>query len=135
MSILLENIRQLSVNEGITITRLEHVIGASKGVLSRAMANNSDIQAKWVVRIVENYPRYNCDWLIKNEGPMIKEEINEQIIISESAINYKELAESRKETIESMKKTIMHLEEKISRNNDGRNNEGRNEGRSKSIHH
>jgi len=116
MSNILKNIKQIAVNEHITISKLEQVIGASKGVLSRAIANNTDIQTKWIVKIVENYPQYSCEWLIKSEGEMIKP-IHENLLINENieetAINYKDLAESRKETIDSMKKEIMYLEEKI----------------------
>lgn len=68
------------------------------------------------MKIVENYPQYNCEWLIKSEGEMIKpisKNLPTEENISEIAINYKDLAESRKETIASMKKVIMHLEEKI----------------------
>ncbi len=116
MNKILENIKHLAENESITISRLEHVIGASKGVLSRAIAQNSDIQSKWILNLVEIYPQYSCEWLIKSEGEMIKTsdqnepkaEFQEDI-----AINYKDLAESRKETIESMKKQIMYLEETI----------------------
>ncbi|MFD2941020.1 hypothetical protein [Flavobacterium notoginsengisoli] len=116
MNGILKNFKQIAENEGITISKLELIIGASKGVLSRAIANNSDIQSKWISKIVEIYPNYNCEWLIKNEGPMIKNEnihCSESQTIEEKAINYKELAESRKETIESMKKQILYLEEKI----------------------
>lgn len=116
MNSILKNFTQIAKNEGISITKLEQVIGASKGVLSRAIANNSDIQSKWISKIVENYPQYSCEWLIKNEGNMIREENNipeSESQQTEYAINYKELAEARKETIESMKKQILHLEEKI----------------------
>jgi hypothetical protein len=116
MNVILKNIKQISVNEGVTITKLEQIIGASKGVLSRAIAKNTDIQTKWLVNIVKNYPQYSCEWLIKNEGEMIKPTDGIFLTkenIQEKAINYKDLAESRKETIDSMKKEIMYLEEKI----------------------
>lgn len=67
--------RNVSKNESITITKLEQVIGASKGVLSRAIANNSDIQSKWLLKLVENYPRYNPEWLLTGEGSMLKESV------------------------------------------------------------
>lgn len=116
MNSILKNFKQIAENEGITISKLELIIGASKGVLSRAIANNSDIQSKWISKIVEIYPNYSCEWLIKSEGPMIrKNNSNNDFdpILAEQNINYKELAEARKETIESMKKEILHLEEKI----------------------
>lgn len=72
MNIIIQNIKRIAENEGITITKMEHEIGASKGVLSRAIGNNSDIQCKWILKVVENYPEYSCEWLIKDEGPMIR---------------------------------------------------------------
>ena len=68
METLLERISQLAAAEGITIGALERQIGASKGVLSRAIQNNTDIQAKWIGKIVENYPQYSTYWLITGKG-------------------------------------------------------------------
>lgn len=72
MGTLLDRISELAGIEQITIGGLEKQIGASKGVLSRAIQNNTDIQAKWIVRIVENYPRYSADWLLAGVGSMFK---------------------------------------------------------------
>lgn len=72
MATLLERISQLASNEGITIGALERKIGASKGVLSRAIQNNTDIQAKWIGKIVENYPIYSAEWLVSGTGEMKK---------------------------------------------------------------
>ena len=52
---ILSRIEELSKHEGITIGALEKKIGASKGVLSRAIAKGTDIQAKWIESLVENY--------------------------------------------------------------------------------
>lgn len=117
MNPILEKIAHLAENEGVTMYKLERVIGASKGVLSRAIQNNSDIQAKWILKLVKNYPQYSCEWLLKNEGPMIKDEKSENYrpIFSEDEDEkrYKNLAESRKETIESLQKIISLLEKQI----------------------
>ncbi|MEP6805270.1 MAG: hypothetical protein ABI892_12160 [Flavobacterium sp.] len=115
MNRILENIKQLAKNEEVTITKLEQIIGASKGVLSRAIANKTDIQSKWILKVVENYPLYSCEWLIKSKGEMIisTKVVEPNEVIQETAINYKDLAEARKETIDAMKKQIMYLEEKI----------------------
>ncbi len=57
--------------EGITIGALEKTIGASKGVLSRAFQKGTDIQAKWLEKIVENYPQYSLDWLVSGRGDIM----------------------------------------------------------------
>lgn len=73
MKNILEVFQKISENEGITITKLESQIGASKGVLSRAIANESDIQSKWLLKLVENYPHYNPVWLLTGKGSMMNE--------------------------------------------------------------
>lgn len=72
MCTLLTQIKKLADNEGITVGALEKAIGASKGVLSRAINNGTDIQSKWLSLIVENYPLYNLDWLLTGKGEMLK---------------------------------------------------------------
>jgi phage repressor protein C with HTH and peptisase S24 domain len=72
MENILEIFKKISENESITITKLESVIGASKGVLSRAIANKSDIQSKWILKLVENYPQYEPNWLLTGKGSMLK---------------------------------------------------------------
>lgn len=76
MKNILDCFIKIAKNEGITITKLEHIIGASKGVLSRAIANNSDIQCKWLLNLVDNYPNYNPEWLLTGQGSMFKQ-VNE----------------------------------------------------------
>lgn len=71
MGNILSRIEELASNEGITIGALERHIGASKGVLSRAIANSTDIQSKWVQIIVENYPHYSAEWLLAGRGEML----------------------------------------------------------------
>lgn len=60
-------------NEGISITKLETLIGASKGVLSRASRENTSISSEWLMKLVEKYPQYNANWLLTGEGSMLKE--------------------------------------------------------------
>lgn len=73
MSNILSRIQEIASKEGITITAMERSIGASKGVLSRAISNGTDIQAKWLQYIVENYPSYSPEWLLTGTQPMMKQ--------------------------------------------------------------
>lgn len=82
METVLDRIAQIAEREQISIGKLERIIGASKGVLSRAISNKSDIQSKWISRIVENYPQYSGDWLLTGNGEPEK--------ISVSSVNVKE---------------------------------------------
>lgn len=73
MTNILLRIQEIAQNEGITITALERSIGASKGVLSRAINNGTDIQSKWIQLVVENYPRYSSHWILTGEGSMLRD--------------------------------------------------------------
>ena len=73
MGNVLSRIQDIARNEGITIGALERCIGASKGVLSRAISNGTDIQSKWISILVENYPQYSPAWLLTGEGSMLRE--------------------------------------------------------------
>lgn len=72
---ILSRIQQIASSEGVTIGAMERTIGASKGVLSRAIANGTDIQSKWLMSIVENYPQYSGDWLLTGRGEMLSASI------------------------------------------------------------
>ena len=82
MGTILSRIQEMASNEGITIGALERAIGASKGVLSRAINNGTDIQAKWLQIIVENYPRYSADWLLSGKGDMLR---NKEVVTQRKA--------------------------------------------------
>lgn len=70
---LLKRISKLAETEGLSVTRLEQVIGASRGVLSRAIKNDTDIQSKWLQKIIENYPNYSPAWLLTGKGKIFNE--------------------------------------------------------------
>lgn len=74
MGNILSRIQEIAINEGITIGALEKRIGASKGVLSRAINNGTDIQSKWIQVLVENYPLYSAEWLLTGKGCMLKDD-------------------------------------------------------------
>lgn len=82
MEDILDRICIISEKEGIRITSLEKKIGASKGVLSRAIANKTDIQTKWIQAIVENYPLYSANWLLTGQDTMLRGENKNTNLIS-----------------------------------------------------
>ena len=71
MGNILSRIEEISRREGLTITAFERSIGASKGVLSRAINNGTDIQSNWLQIIVEKYPQYSSRWLLTGIGDMV----------------------------------------------------------------
>ena len=67
MENVLEIFEYVAEKENLKIGNLEKMIGASKGVLSRAMKNGTDVQTKWFISLVENFPNYNYGKLLKGE--------------------------------------------------------------------
>ncbi|MEH0156525.1 hypothetical protein V6R21_20420 [Limibacter armeniacum] len=80
-----ERIKELIDYEGISIRAFEKIIGCGNSVISKAIKNGTDIQAKWIISIVENYPQLNPSWLLLGEGSMLKnQDIKEKPIHIES---------------------------------------------------
>lgn len=69
-----ERLKILTTLEGITPTELERLIGASKGVLSRAVTNGTDVNSKWLVAIAEKFPDWSMEWLLTGKGSSLKSE-------------------------------------------------------------
>lgn len=59
---------------GLSISAFEQKIGASDGMIRRAVKNNTDIQSKWLLKIHDNYHDLNLEWLITGKGSMLKSE-------------------------------------------------------------
>ena len=55
----------------ISINKFEDSIGASRGVIAKALRLKTDISSKWFVAIKENYPQYSLDWLMLGKGEML----------------------------------------------------------------
>lgn len=114
MNSILKRIKEIANQEGISVTALEASIGTSKGVFSRALANGTDIQSKWLVKLAENYPQYSAEWLLKGEGEMKKADILQDLpdnyTLSESAKLTNEFIQTLKQVISSQETTIRSQE-------------------------
>lgn len=88
MDNILDRISQIADLEKISIGKIEQKIGASKGVLYKAIQKNTDIQSKWLVCIVENFPQYNSYWLLTGKGNMLKKEEKTPFMVNEPQAEY-----------------------------------------------
>ena len=116
MNTILKRIEQIAKNEGIGITALERNIGASSGVLSRAIRNNTDIQAKWLQRIIENYPQYSALWLLTGKGGMRSEAqaiSQEERPPTAAESIYREIIAEKDEMIGRLNQEIGRLKERV----------------------
>ncbi len=67
---ILSRIKEISEKEGITIAAMEQSIGASRGVISKAIAKGTDIQSKWLALLCDSFPQISPAWLLTGEGEM-----------------------------------------------------------------
>ena len=122
MKSFFDRITEITKNEGINITTLEQRIGASQGVLSRAKRNNTSISSEWIIKILENYPIYNANWLLKGQGEMIENrggtdesEVTflreKNILLQKNSQLLEEKVERLEEELTALKKRILFTEE------------------------
>lgn len=90
MTQLGERLKMLTKIEGITPTELERLIGASKGVLSRAVSNGTDVNSKWLVAIAEKFPDWSIEWLLTGKGKTLKSEHDNDAIFEAAYAKAKE---------------------------------------------
>ena len=110
MEMILDRIEQFAEKQGIKIGALEKKIGASKGVLSRAIAQKSDIQSKWLSKLVENFPQINANWLLTGEGSMYRDTT---VMNGPTPPNHDKYIQMLVSKIEDQEKIINLLEDKI----------------------
>lgn len=79
MTNLIERISIFANHENIPISTMERSIGASAGVLSRAIKSGHDIQSKWLQLIIDNYHQLSVEWLMTGKGNMIQDRNIESI--------------------------------------------------------
>lgn len=111
-----ERIQVIAQTEGLSINEMERIIGASKGVLSRAIKNNTDIQCKWLFAISDNFPKYSPEWLLTGKGdplnkmePVFTEHSNYQGMVT----GLVQIMREKDEQIIDMAKEIGRLNEQI----------------------
>ena len=69
---MIQRLKYFIESQNVSARAFEQKINASDGMIRRAIANNTDIQSKWITNVAENYPQLNLEWLITGEGDMLK---------------------------------------------------------------
>lgn len=69
-----QRINEFIESQGISIRAFEQKIGASNGLIRKAITNKTDIQSKWLTYIVDNFPIIDSDWLLTGRGSMLRKE-------------------------------------------------------------
>ena len=118
---MIRRLEQFIKNQGLSVRSFEQSIGASDGMIRRAIKNNTDIQSKWLSITADIYPNLDINWLLTGRGFMLKSEhVSDPLPLptEESLLYtmYKEEKAENKELIEqigALKQQIKTLEEKI----------------------
>jgi len=104
---------------GLRLHPLEIKIGASRGVLSRAYNNDTDIQAKWLILLIKQFPELNWMSILMDEdyskltGEDNYNSKNEKNIVSDVKINYRTEIDHLKQIIEEKDKRLEEKERTI----------------------
>ena len=69
---MIVRIKKIIEYEQISVRAFEQKIGASNGLIRKAITNNTDIQGKWLSIIADNYPHISTDWLLTGNGSMLR---------------------------------------------------------------
>lgn len=77
MSNIVERIRYIIDNKSLSVRAFEMSIGASNGLIGRAISKNTDINAVWLSKIVEAYPEINSEWLLSGRGGIYNDIVKE----------------------------------------------------------
>lgn len=91
-----ERLDQFIKNQALSVRSFEMSIGASDGMIRRAIKNNTDIQSKWLSAIADNYPNLSVDWLLTGRGSMLK---SDTVLIDEQEMKEKEVLPAKKNLI------------------------------------
>ena len=118
----IKRIYQYIDSKGIKAVPFEKKIGLSNGYLGKQLSRNADLGEGILMRVIENCPDINPEWLLTGNGRMLKNEedneFSDKEIMSkekgpEGEVDYKKLWENSQYTISLQKEKIELLEQTI----------------------
>lgn len=118
----IKRIYQYIDSKGIKAVPFEKEIGLSNGYLGKQLSRNADLGEGILMRVIENCPDINPEWLLTGNGEMLKNEedneFSDKEIMSkekgpEGEVDYKKLWENSQYTISLQKEKIELLEQTI----------------------
>lgn len=109
---MIERLNEFIRSQGLTTIEFERKISASDGVIRKSIRNNTDIQSKWLVKIAENYPILDMNWLLTGEGSMYR---SPAVMNEAPPPDRDEVVRLLREKVADQQKIIGLLEDKIER--------------------
>ena len=74
-----KRLRIISNETECSLSRIERTIGASQGVLRRAVSHNRDFAARILSAILEEFPQYSGDWLLMGREPKLRPDLDAEV--------------------------------------------------------
>lgn len=119
-----DRIAQIIKDKGISTRAFEMSIGASNGMIGRAVAKNTDIMSEWLSKIIEVYADISPEWLLTGNGPMLRDErpapavdpteqAREIALLKERLADKDEVIAAKDKTIVGNEKLIASLERRV----------------------
>ena len=70
---LIERIERFIEYKQLSVSGFEKSISASNGVIRHAILKKTDIYSRFLVKMLDNYPELSADWLLREEGEILRE--------------------------------------------------------------
>lgn len=115
---IIDRVLELIRLKSLSVRSFEQSIGASNGIISQAQRKDSDIQAKWLVNILEAYPDVNPAWLLGDDAPVYRNEVSlvkeENVLYgARKALHTDNIEKQYRELVDNQSRVILLLHEKI----------------------
>lgn len=107
-------IKKIIDNENLSVRNFEKKISTSVGVIGKVLRQNTDLSSGVLVKIAEIFPQYSAEWLLRGNGPMLKEDSSNSEL-DEVSKNYKQIVEAQERLITSLEKQIERLEAELAK--------------------
>lgn len=109
--IMEERLIQLLKAEGINSTRFAERIGVQRSSISHILSGRNKPSFDFIIKILENFPSLNPDWLLRGKGLMYRNEIPHQPGLFDSLTDMLETKVREETLVEPVRQTVNYSNE------------------------
>ena len=97
-------------HKGLTLNKVSALTGISPGLLSKGLKKtDASLGSEKIITLLEYFPNLSAEWLMREEGSMLKDEEIRGNTIDEDCL----LCKEKDRLVESYQQQIQHLQEEI----------------------
>lgn len=82
-----ERLEEYMIHKGLNANRMTTQAGLSIGLIGRAIKNNTTLNSETIEKILQTFPDLNPEWLLLEQGNMMKSEQNISTVQSPGSVN------------------------------------------------